>query len=222
ALSEVRHEGRGVNSKRQEAPHAHAAVPSQTRCGFWVTDLGTDTVTFYGVEKRSRQVKKGQQLRVKPGSGPRHLIFHPQAPAAFLVNELSSTLIFLHYARQAERLTPLAEYPLLPASFTGENIAADVRISPCGRWVVASNRGHESVAVFAFDQASFTLTPAGIYACGGLHPRNIAFDPSGRYLLVANQNSHRIVALALDPACGSLIHSGVELEVPMPVCILFH
>ena len=160
-------------------------------------------------------------VEVKPGTGPRHLAFHPSGKNVFVVNELNSTVTT--FARDPEKgsLKELLTLSTLPANFAGTNSSADIHVSPSGRFLYCSNRGHDSIAIFAIDERHGALTAIGHQSTLGSWPRNFAVDPSGRFLLVANQKSDTVVVFRIDQRNGLLSSTGQVLEVPSPVCLKF-
>jgi 6-phosphogluconolactonase len=158
---------------------------------------------------------------MKPGAGPRHTKFHPILPVLYSVNELGNTVTAFSFDTGTGAAQELQSVGTLPADFTGVNTTAEIRVHPSGRYVYASNRGHDSIAVFAVDTASGTLTPKGQTPTGGSTPRNFNVDPSGAYLLAANQASDSIVTFSIDPGAGTLRPQGEAIPVPAPCCILF-
>ena len=157
----------------------------------------------------------------KPGSGPRHMVFRPDGRYAYVLNELTSTVTAFAYDARKGVLTEGQTLSTLPAGYTGQNSGAEIAVHPSGRFVYASNRGHNSIAIFRVDQASGALTFVRTQETGGRTPRNFALDPSGRLLLAANQDSGTVVVFAIDEASGELKSTGVTVEVPSPVCVTF-
>ena len=156
--------------------------------------------------------------RSTPGSGPRHFTLHPTGKFAFAANELTSTLTSLRVDKSTGALTLIEEVSMFPADFTGTTYAADVHLSPDGRFVYASNRGHDSLVIFAVDPQTGKLTLVGHESTGGKFPRNFLMDLRGEYVLVANQNTDNIVIFRREKASGKLNRIG-EYQVPAPVCI---
>jgi 6-phosphogluconolactonase len=216
------HEGTGP-SARQDGPHAHCIVAGPA--GDWVysTDLGTDLVGQYLHDWHSdaRGLRLVRELVLDAGAGPRHLVFHPERPVGFLVCELDSTIVLLGFDPTDGRLTRLGSRSTLPDDFEGESTAAEVRVHPNGRFVYVSNRGHDSIAVFGFDDDAKSLEPLGHVSSGGRTPRNFAVHPSGNELFVANQDSDEIVAFEVDAPTGMPRPLDVTSAVSKPVCVTF-
>jgi len=160
-------------------------------------------------------------VQVKPGTGPRHLAFHPSGKYVFVLNELHSTVTAFRRDPEQGSLKELQTLTTLPQDFTGTNTSADIHVSPDGRFVYCSNRGHDSIATFAIDPRHGTLMSVGHESTRGMTPRNFAIDPTGAFLLAANQKSDNIVVFRLDQKTGRLISTGQTAEVPSPVCLKF-
>ena len=160
-------------------------------------------------------------VEVAPGSGPRHLAPHPSGWFAYGLNELSSTVTVYALDPEAGTLSVQQTASTLPEGFEGENYTAEIYVHPTGRFVYASNRGHDSIAVFAIDLESGTIESRGQVSTRGEWPRNFAFDPSGQFLLAANQNSDNIAVFRIDQESGALEPTGTDLAIDAPVCLLF-
>lgn len=222
----VQHTGTGPNKDRQEAAHAHSIIlDSQNKYAF-VNDLGIDRVMIYEFDKgRGTLATNAKQpfFSAAAGAGPRHFKFHPSGKFAFVVNELDMTLTSLAYDPVSGGLKAIDTLSTLPAGVSGpSNSCADLHVSPSGDHVYASNRGHDSIAVYAFDKSSGKLQLIEIVSALGKTPRNFAIDPTGNYLLAANQRSNSIVTFAIDRNTGKLTYTGSAIETPTPVCLQFH
>lgn len=223
ATSVVQHEGSSINEERQEAPHAHSILLDAENGHAFVCDLGLDRVMVYAYDGEAGRLGRADTpwVSVKPGAGPRHLAFHPDGKSAYVVNELDSTLTVFAYGAKFGRLTERKTVSMLPDDFSGENSGADVHVHPTGRFLYASNRGHDSIAVFAIDDRDGGVTLIQHESTQGEFPRNFAIDPSGTFLLAANQKSDSIVSFRINPDSGRLSPTGHRLEVPIPVCVRF-
>jgi 6-phosphogluconolactonase len=157
---------------------------------------------------------------VAPGSGPRHVVFDPSGRFLYAINELLSTVSVFTYPAGDETWEPVQTISTLPEGFEGESWTAELALSPDGRFLYGSNRGHDSLAVFAVDGATGRLTPAGHFPTGGRTPRHFAIDETGRWLLAANQGSGSVVVFRRDPDSGGLSPVGTPVKVPKPVCVL--
>ena len=215
------HEGSGPNTKRQEKPHAHCIVPAPDNQYVFAVDLGIDKVKSYRLNAKEGGLipNPAGDLTVKGGSGPRHITFHPDGRYAFLISELDSTITALAYTPANGSFTPIQTISTLPADYTQESFCADVHVSPNGKFLYGSNRGHNSLAVFAIDPESGNLSLVEHVDTQGKWPRNFGFDPSGQVLLVANQNTNNIFTFLADSKTGKLTPTGHSVEVPSPVCV---
>jgi 6-phosphogluconolactonase len=215
--------GSSANQERQEGPHAHCIVLDPANRFAYSCDLGTDRIMIYRFDARNGKLPPGEPpwAQVKPGTGPRHLAFHPSGKIVFVINELFSTVTT--FARDPEKgnLQELQTLSTLTKDFTGTNWSADIHVSPNRRFVYCSNRGHDSIAIFMIDPRHGTLTLVGHESTRGMTPRNFAIDPTGAFLLVANQKSDNIVVFRLDQKTGRLSSTGQVVEVPSPVCLKF-
>jgi 6-phosphogluconolactonase len=218
-----RRSGSGPVRARQEGPHAHQIVlDASGRFAIW-TDLGTDRVVVdrYTAGAGTLEPNEPDGVGIQPGSGPRHLAWHPAGRVLYLLNELSSTVSALRFDASRGALEVFQMVPARSAGASGQNSAAEITVSPDGRFLYTSNRGDDDIAVFAVDGATARLTPVAHVPTGGGTPRNFAIGPSGRWLVVANQGSSSIVVFRLDPATGVPAQAGPSVSVPVPVCVLF-
>lgn len=214
------HTGSGPH-KNQNASHAHCLLPDPANQFAFAVNLGTDQVVGYRLDAAAGRLARLPEpaFVAKPGAGPRHLTFHPNGKTAYLINELNSTLTTLAYDAATGHFRELQTVPTLPASYAGENSCADVHVAPNGLFLYASNRGHNSIAVFAIDSGNGTLVPIQDVDTQGKTPRNFALDPSGRLLLVANQNSNNLVSYRVDAFSGLLTPTGQQATVPAPMFV---
>lgn len=215
--SRIHHTGHGPNPVRQESAHCHYAAVAPSGDELFVCDLGIDTIVAYTLSPSGELTHEPEHdLHVAPGSGPRHLVFHPNGRWVYLVNELASTVLPLRLENRA--LIPQSEpLSMLPASgFDAPTKAAAIRISPDGTRLVASNRGHDSLAFFTLDPATGALTPESIQPLGGSFPRDFVFLPNGKFLLVAHKTSHEFASYALDPSGAiRLVQRSPKLTLPL-------
>ena len=217
----VQHAGSSIHPERQTGPHAHCLLPDPTNRFAIAVDLGLDRLMIYEMDLERGKLHKHSEVKVQEGAGPRHLTFHPNGGFAYLINELNATLICYRYHPESGLFDELQTVPALPGDFTGENLCADIHISPDGRHLYASNRGHDSIVCYAMDPNTGQLTYRNHIASGGREPRNFAIDPTGTFLLAANQQSHNIVTFKIDAESGELFRTGHEVEISMPVCLKF-
>jgi 6-phosphogluconolactonase len=219
----VQHTGSGPNPDRQEGPHAHMVMTDPASPDrVLACDLGNDTVYVYAFDAAQGQLTSEQEVTMAPGSGPRHLALHPEAGAAYVLGELDSTLTICTYDPAAGGLTPVSTVSLLPDGTSPDgNTAAEVLVSSDGQFVYASNRGHDSIAVFAVEgQGGTELRLIEHTPCGGSGPRHVSLDTDERWMYVANQNSGSVAVFARDPATGALTPAGEPLPYPQVVCAI--
>ena len=215
------HSGNSIDEKRQKEPHAHCIVLDPENKFAFAADLGIDKIMIYRFDANTGKLTPNQPAfaSVKPGAGPRHFTFHPNGKHAFVINELDSTVTAFTYDASKGSLTAIHTLSTLPKDFSGESYCADVHVSPDGRFVYGSNRGHDSIVVFGFNQKDGKLTHIQNVSTGGKWPRNFTLDPSGKILLVANQNTDSIVTFKIDSKTGKLTPTGKVAQVPAPVCL---
>ena len=206
---------------RQTASHPHSVKLSPDGRFAYVADLGADKIWIFKVDIKGNRLLPAETPAVAfvPGAGPRHLALHPGAPYAYVVNELNNTVTALRRDEQSGRLDTLESVSTLPEEFSGFNYTADIHLTPDGRWLYASNRGHNSIAAFAVGPEDGLLTPIGIFPCRGEVPRGFSISPEGSLLLVGNQNSDNLVGFRIGEK-GELTFLW-EKKTPTPVCIQF-
>jgi len=217
------HEGSSINKDRQAGPHAHCIIPDPTNKFAFVNDLGADKVIVYRLDLKAGKLVPNDvpTTSVKPGFGPRHLDFHPNGKLVVVIHELGNMITSYAYDSNKGSLKEIQTVPTLPADWNGSNTTADIHISPDGKFVYGSNRGHDSLVIYAIDGASGKLTYVGHQSTGGKTPRNFAIDPSGAFLYAENQDSDTIHTFRIDRATGKLKDTGDITEVPSPVCLKF-
>lgn len=213
----------GPNQERQEGPHAHWIEASPDNRFVLVADLGLDEVLIYHFDAANGTLTANQPpfAKLKPGSGPRHIAFHPKGKFVFVVSELSSTATALRYDAKKGSLKEIGSASTLPPNFSGRNDVAEVGVHSNGKFLYVSNRGNDSIAVLSIDGSTGALTPSGGVPTGGKEPRHFTIDPSGKYLLAENQLSNNIVIFKIDAATGGLTPTGQIVEVPSPVDLTF-
>jgi 6-phosphogluconolactonase len=222
ATSFVQHKGSSVNPERQQGPHAHCIALSPDNRFAVVADLGLDQLLVYSFDAAKGTLgAKPQIVKAAPGAGPRHLVFSPNGRFLYAINELQSTVVAYSYNAVTGALHELQTVSALRKGFSGNSEAAEIEISPSGKFLFASNRGEDSVAVFAIDSNTGTLTHLETDLTGGKTPRNFAIDPTGSWLLAANQDSDEIVVFRIDRKTGHLTPTGEKLQVPSPACLKF-
>ena len=216
-------QGSSINRERQEGPHAHCIVLDPANRFAYSCDLGTDKIMIFQFDSRRGKLMPAAQpwVQVKPGSGPRHLAFHPSGKYLFVLSELSSTVTSFLRDPVKGSLKELQTLSTLPTDFTGTNTGADIHVSSDGRFLYCSNRGHDSIAIFQIAAGNSMLTAIGFELTRGSTPRNFGIDPSGKFLLVANQKSDNLVVFRRDLTTGRLNLTAHPVEVPSPVCLKF-
>jgi 6-phosphogluconolactonase len=215
--------GHSVNPKRQMHAYTHCTVISPDNRYLIVNDLGLDRVTTFRFDPGTAVLTPNASpfFQAVPGSGPRNLTFHPNGRWAYSVNEMGNTLDALAWDSGTGTLTGFQHISTLPPNFSGENIAATVRVDSTGRFLYVSNRGANTIAVFSINPRQGTLQPIQQISCGGETPRYFSIDPTNRWLLIANQDSATIVVLARDSRTGLLSATNTRTKVDFPMFLLF-
>jgi 6-phosphogluconolactonase len=226
AASTVQHEGSGADPNRQKGPHAHSINPDPTNKFAVATDLGIDRVLVYKLDPKAGTIVANDppSATVTPGSGPRHLAFHPNGKFAYVAEELKWMVTVFAWDAAKGALQEVQTIPMLPEGVDGaaiKNSAADIHVHPNGKFVYASNRGHDSIVIYAVDQQTGKLTLVGHESTQGKTPRNFGIDPTGSFLLAANQQSDSVVAFKIDKNTGKLTPTGATAHIAAPVCIRF-
>ncbi|RJE88839.1 lactonase family protein [Paenibacillus sp. 1011MAR3C5] len=209
----------GPIADRQEKPHAHCVSPVPGTSLVCAVDLGMDAVVTYRHEGQA--LVKTDEAKFFGGAGPRHIAYHPVLDAAYVANELASSVTLLRIDRAAGVLSVEQTYSTLPEGYDGYNDSADIHVSSDGRYLYSSNRGHNSIAVFAISSETGELSPVQHIGCGGELPRNFGMTPDGNYVLVANGKTNNIAVFRRDQEQGTLSPTEHELELNIPVCIRF-
>jgi len=217
----IQHQGSSVNPRRQEGPHAHSITLSPDNRYAFAADLGLDKIMIYQLDLTTGKLKPNDEpwAQVKAGAGPRHFDFHPNGKYAYLITELDNTIIAFTYDETNGMLKEIQTVPTLPEDFDGTSHCADIHVAPSGKFVYGSNRGHDSIVIFAIDESTGKLTYVGHELTQGENPRNFAIDPTGIFLLAANQSTDTIVTFQLDQQTGELLSTGHVAEVPQAVCL---
>jgi len=221
AVTVIQHEGSGVNSDRQEGPHAHSTVLSHDNDYLFAQDLGIDKIMIYAFNNKTGQLIPAPTpyVEVEPGAGPRHFDFHPNNKYAYLIEELTGSISVYNYQGHGQ-LALIQNISALPPDYTGPVGSADIHVSPDGKFLYASNRGESNtIAILKINQQTGMLTLVGHQSTLGKTPRNFNFDPSGNFLLAANQNSDDVVIFKRDKQTGLLTDTGKKIVVGNPVCI---
>lgn len=218
----VQHHGSSVNPRRQQGPHAHSINLDAANRFAFVADLGLDKILIYRYDAAAGTlaVNDPPAANVAPGAGPRHLAFHPSGRFVYVLNELQSTLVVFRYDAERGALDEIQTVATLPAS-DAVNYPSEVQVHPSGKFVYASNRGDDTIAVFAVDAASGHVTLVQREPAQGKWPRHFGIDSTGQFLLACNQNSNSIVGFRIDSQTGKLTPTGQTLEVGSPVCVKY-
>jgi 6-phosphogluconolactonase len=221
ATHTVQFSGSGPHPGRQEGPHAHMVTPSPDGNYMLAIDLGTDRLMAFHLDSASGTLTPAEPawVQLPPGAGARHLAFHPHQPFAYVIGELHSTVTVLRYGEQQHAMAASHSISTLPRDFTGQNLGAEIVVAPSGRFVYASNRGHDSIVIYAVDPQSGQLSVVGHESTQGRGPRTFAIDPTGALLLVANQDTDTVVTFWIDQDSGMLRPTGHVAAVPTPVCL---
>ena len=216
------HAGKGANAARQSGPHAHETVVSPDNKFVLAADLGLDKVFSYRLDAaKGGLAPEPQFAAIAPGSGPRHLAFRPDGKFVYVLKEMLSAVVALRYDAGRGTLAELQTLSTLPEGFTGDNSGAEIATDPSGKFLYASNRGHDSIAIFRIDAAKGTLTAVDRVSTQGKTPRGFAIDPTGRFLVAANQSSGTLVVFRIDQKTGGLTPAGTTVQVPSPVSVVF-
>jgi 6-phosphogluconolactonase len=213
----IQHEGSSINKLRQEQAHAHSVNIDRTNQFAFVCDLGKDQVLTYAMDVANAKLSLSSTVDEIPGEGPRHFTFHPINQQVYVLNELGCT-ISLYNLGDDGVLSLIEKVPTLPESWDGENTTADIHTSPDGKFIYASNRGHDSIVIYAIDKTTGKMTFVGHESSQGKTPRNFAITPDGKFLLVENQDSGSIVSFKCE-IDGTLTPTGSVISVPAPVCL---
>lgn len=221
ASSFVQHEGSSVNPKRQKAPYAHSIEISPDNRFALAADLGVDKVMIYQLDAANSKLTAGKaqaSVAVEPGSGPRHLTYHPNGKSVYLINELKNTVTFFRYAPKSGELTTQQTISTLPDDFEGVTHCADLKITPDGRFLYGTNRGHDSIAIYSIAEDG-RLSLVNIEPSLGKGPQNLFITPDGNWLLCANMPGNNLIVFRIDSKTGQLKAHGDPVSIKMPSCI---
>jgi 6-phosphogluconolactonase len=224
ATQVIQQTGSSKNKDRQEASHAHSVIFSPDERYLLEANLGTDqehVYKFNPAQNAPLSEEADSAVSLEPGTGPRHIVFHPNKPFVYIIGELTGTVDAFHYDSSNGRLTHLQRIRTTPEKFMGDPGSADIHIRGDGKFLYASNRGNSNtIAVFSILDDGKLIAKQYI-SVNGKHPRNFVIDPSNRFLLVANKDSDNIVIFSIDPSAGTLRATGNEISIPNPVCLKF-
>ncbi|WP_169081539.1 lactonase family protein [Paenibacillus sp. PL91] len=223
AIGEVldvqQHEGSSQHPERQDRPHPHSSFYSPDGRYLLISDLGLDRIVTYALDAANGKLVRQSEVALQPGAGPRHLSFHPNGKFVYVINEVDSTITSFAYGSETGELTTLETVSTLPDTFKDENSCAEITISADGKYVYGSNRGHDSIVVYAIDAKTGLLSLVQHISVEGGHPRHFALTPSGRYLLAANRDTNNIAVFTVDKDNGKLTYTGKSVTVSKPVCV---
>ncbi|MFW6161544.1 MAG: lactonase family protein [Planctomycetota bacterium] len=219
----VQHEGSSVNPKRQKGPHAHSINLDAANRFAFVADLGLDQILIYRFDPAKGTLTPSDPpfAKIARGSGPRHFAFHPSGRFAYVINELASTVTAFAYDAERGALRQLQTIATLPEGFGGESYTAEIAVHPTGQFLYGSNRGHNSIAVFAIDADAGRLRLVEHESTQGDWPRHFGIDPTGTFLIAANRRTSNLVVFRIDGAQGTLEPTGHTADVPGPACVKF-
>ena len=219
----IQHHGASIDPRRQTGPHAHSIVAAPGDRFALACDLGLDKVFVYRLDSARAQLSPNEPpyISVKPGSGPRHLAFHPNGRVVYVINEIASTLSVFEYEAQSGTLKEIQTISTLPDNFNSPNLCAEVQVHPSGKFVYASNRGHDSLAVFSVEATTGKLDFVEHRPSDGKTPRHFTIAPQGNWLMEENQDSNTIVVFQIDPQTGRVHRKGDAVELEAPVCAVF-
>lgn len=220
----IQHDGKGINTERQEKAHVHQTILTDDNKHLLVADLGIDKLMVYDFDKTTGTAvsSSNSSISVSAGSGPRHISIHPSNKYVYLTEELSGTVGAFNFDNATGKLKLLQTISAVPEDYKGILSGADIHVSPDGRFLYASNRGElNNLVIYKIDQSTGVLSVVGYQPTLGIKPRNFNFDPSGNFLLVANQDSDNISIFSVDHETGLLTDTGKSIMVPNPVCLVW-
>jgi 6-phosphogluconolactonase len=217
----IQHEGASVGT-RQKTPKAHGIFFDAANRFVFVPDLGIDKVMVYRLDAEHGKLTPNDppSISMAPGAGPRHFVFHPNGRFAYVINEINSTVTAMTYDAQHGALETMQTVSTLPDAYQGKSTTAELQMHPSGKFLYGSNRGHDSIVIYAVDPQTGKLTLVGHESTQGKTPRHFTLDPTGNFLLAANLESNNIVVFRVDAGTGKLQPTGNSIAVPSPMCVL--
>jgi len=220
AASFIQHKGSSIDRARQEAPHAHCIVISPDNRFAFAADLGLDQVMGYRLDAAGAKLAHNRQpfVRTPPGAGPRHLTFHPNGKHVYVINELANSVTMFDYETDSGMLIEKQTISTLPKDFAGKSYCADLKITPDGRFLYGTNRGHDSIAAYSLAEDG-RLTLLKIEPSLGKGPQNLAITPDGKLLLCANMPGNNVAVFRINQKTGALTSVGATVSMPSPSCI---
>ena len=219
----IQHEGSSLNKSRQSSPHGHAILVDPSQKFAVACDLGLDKVLIYKLDPATAKLTPNDPAfgTLAPGSGPRHIAFHPNEKFAYVINEMNCTMTAFSWDSKRGALKEIHTISTLPGELQRGYSTAEVYVHPSGKFVYGSNRGQDTIAVFACDEKSGRLTPVEHQSTQGKTPRHFGIDPKGKFLLAENQGSDTVVVFRIDAKTGKLTPTGEKIGVGAPVCAVF-
>lgn len=223
ACSFTQNTGSSVNPQRQKEPHAHWIDVDPANQFVLTCDLGLDKVLISQFDATKGMTAPVEQstFKLPPGSGPRHLAFHPNGRFAYIINEMSNTVVAASWDAKKGTLNTIQSIDTLPHSFNKPSTTAEIQIHPSGKFLYGSNRGHDSITIYSIDSDTGRLTLIKQQPTGGKTPRNFCIDPTGQWLLAAHQSSDSIAVFRINQGAGALGPTGQKIVVGAPVCLQF-
>jgi len=217
------HTGKGVVPDRQEGPHAHCVITDPTNHFALCADLGVDKIYVYQFDAATGKIMPNTPAfgTVKPGLGPRHLVFHPNGKVLYCIDEVGSAVTAFNWDGATGTLKEFQTITTLPADFKEFNKDAEIMFHPNGKFLYASARGHDAIAVFAIDPKSFMLSLVQDAPVGGKTPRYYSFDPSGKWVIAGHQDSDTVAVFSVDDKTGKLTQHGGTMAAPAPICMQY-
>ena len=207
----------GANPGRQSDPHVHSINPDVSGHYVFVCDFSADEIKVYEIEMETKQLNFVSSACVAPGSGPRHLVCHPNGKNVYVINELNGTIVSFDFINGELKQEQVVE--TLPADYKQDNTTAEIAISPDKHFLYASNRGHDSIAYYRIDSETGMLSLQGLVSTEGKHPRNFTIDPTGKFMLVSNRDSGNVAVFGLDHETGKPLYTGNKIRLSVPMCI---
>lgn len=219
----IQNTGSSINPDRQSGPHAHFIQVTNDNRFVMVADLGIDQVLVFRLDSITGSLTPTDSgfVKLKPGSGPRHIAFSPSGKHTYVLNELTSTVTTFSYEPETGKMQEKHTISTLPKDFSGTNTAAEILTDAQGKFLYVSNRGENCIGLFSINSTDGKLTPVEWISSGGKTPRNMMIDPTGNWLFAANQDSDNIVIFQIDQVTGNLIHTSQTSGIDSPVCIRF-
>jgi 6-phosphogluconolactonase len=221
AASFFQHAGSSVNPARQKEPHAHCIVVSPDNKYAFAADLGLDQVLCYKLDSKQGKITANDPpfARTPAGAGPRHLTFHPNGKKVYVINELLNSVTLFDYDSTKGSLREEQTISTLPGDFKGTSYCADLKITPDGKYLYGTNRGHDSIACYSIG-ADGKLTLVNIEPSLGKGPQNLAITSNGEWLLCANMPGKNVAIFRIDPKTGKIKPVGEPVSMPSPSCIM--